>query len=629
MTSTVGSTVNGPAVRVLKDATAVQALDIDQLHKRSWSTSYPLSERQVFLARRLSALLSTNPTDAVGDIAWDRLFCLLERPKNDAFGHFSLPLPQLPVAGKTPVEAAKALASDLMANSQLPASDDASSFTILKANSVGPFLNVTFDEHKLLRDTVRQVLTMGDEYGRTDVGHGKRVMVEFCSCNVGKPFHAGHLRTTIIGNFVKNLYLNHGFHTLGINYLGDWGKQYGLLALGFAKYGDEEALEQDANRHLYEVYVRINRDLGTDPTLDDQAKLLFLKMERGDPEVLALWRRFRDLSIVNYKRVLARLGVHHDIYSGESFYDKLMPARIQELRDSSLLQESKGAQLVDLDAYGLGKAIILKGDGATLYLTRDIAAAQDRFDSYALDRSVYVVGCQQDLHLAQLKKICELMGKPWAAQIVHINFGLVKGMSTRKGTAVFLEDILDESKEVMLGVMQKNPAKYNEIADPDTTADVLAVSALIVQDLSSKRIKDYDFSMQRMTQFEGDTGPYLQYAHARIASIHRKYGQGILRRDLLESADLALLTEPEAANLALTMARYPEVCQEALRTMEPSLIVHFCMSLAKCISVCLDHLYVSGQPAELARARLALYEGSRIVLGNGMRLLGLRPLERI
>jgi arginyl-tRNA synthetase len=381
--------------------------------------------------------------------------------------------------------------------------------------------------------------------------------------------------------------------------------------------------------HLYEVYVAINRDLEKEPELEEQARQYFVRMERGDEEALSLWRKFRDLSIVNYKKVLARLGVVHDIYSGESLYEEQMKLRIQELKDKNLLEESKGALVVNLESSGLGKPLVIKSDGATLYLTRDIAAAQDRFESYNLDRSVYVVSSQQDLHFQQLFKICELMGKEWMPNMRHISFGMVKGMSTRKGTVVFLQDILDESKHVMLSVMQKNPAKYAEIADPEGTADTLAVSALIVQDLASKRIKDYDFNMDRMTQFEGDTGPYLQYAHARTASIYRKFGNGISHPELLSKADLNLLIEPEAQQLALLLARYPEIAQEALRTLEPCLIVSYCFAVAKGISTALDRMYVSGQEVSLATARLALYEAARVVLGNAMVLLGLNPLERI
>jgi arginyl-tRNA synthetase len=596
--------------KMLQDPKNVQTLDINQIEKRSWATNYPLSKLQTALAAKLSELTGVDH---------ERLFLALERPKNDSFGHFSLPLPQLGLPNGTPAEHAKRLAGEL---------STAAPDLVFKAEAVGQFLNITTFHQTLMNSTLKTVLDMREDYGKTDIGAGKNILIDFCSCNVGKPFHAGHLRTTIIGNFIRNLYLSHGFHTLGMNYLGDWGKQYGLLAIGFKKYGSEEKLMADANRHLYDVYVQINKDMESDPTIDEEARKYFVQMERGDQEALGLWKKFRDLAVINYKVTLARLGVIHDIYSGESFYEELMKLRIQELKDKKLMEESNGAFVVNLEQYKLGKPLILKSDGATLYLTRDIAAAQDRFETYNLDKSIYVVACQQDLHFQQLFKILELMGKPWTHHMIHISYGMVKGMSTRKGTVVFLQDILDESKEVMLGVMKKNPAKYDEIEDPDATADKLAVSAIIVQDLGSKRVKDYEFKMDRMTRFEGDTGPYLQYAHARTASIYRKYGNEIAH-DELAQANFELLSEPEAHAISLQLTRYPEIAQEALRTVEPCLIVSYCMALAKTISTALDRLYVSGQEKALATARLALYESARIVLGNAMRLLGLDPLERI
>ena len=513
--SKVGPTIS--TTKMLQDPAHVQALDINQIDKRSWATNYPLSKLQTALAAKLSGLTGVDQ---------DRLFLSLERPKNDSFGHFSLPLPQLGLPNGTPTEHAKRLAEEL---------SSAAPDVVSKAEAFGQFLNITTHPQKLMSDTLKVVLEMRENYGKTDIGTGKNILIDFCSCNIGKPFHAGHLRTTIIGNFIRNLFLSHGFHTLGMNYLGDWGKQFGLLTVGYKKYGNEEKLKEDANQHLYDVYVQINKDMETDPTIDEDARKYFVQMERGDKDALALWKRFRDLAVVNYKVTLARLGVIHDIYSGESFYEELMKYRIQELKDKKLMEESNGAFVVNLEQYKLGKPLILKSDGATLYLTRDIAAAQDRFETYNLDRSIYVVGCQQDLHFQQLFKICELMGKPWSHRLVHISYGMVRGMSTRKGTVVFLQDILDESKEVMLGVMKKNPAKYAEIENPEETADKLAVSAIIVQDLGSKRVKDYEFKMDRMTRFEGDTGPYLQYAHARTASIYRKYGNNVSHQELSQA----------------------------------------------------------------------------------------------
>lgn len=347
-------------------------------------------------------------------------------------------------------------------------------------------------------------------------------------------------------------------------------------------------------------------------------------MEEGDAEIMKMWQRFRDLSIGKYKEILQRLNVEFDVYSGESFYNELMKERVTEMKEKQLLVESKGALLVDLKPYGLNMPLIVKGDGATLYLTRDIAAAQDRFERWGLDKSIYVVASQQDLHFAQLFKILALMEKPWASRMQHINYGLVRGMKTRKGQVVFLEDILDDAKEVMHGAMRQNPEKYAQVEFPEETSDILAVSAIVVQDMAAKRIKDYDFKIERVTQFEGDTGPYLQYAHCRLCSIERKSGLTATGAE-----DLSLLGEKEAIELALMIARYPDIVQEARITTEPCVVVSYLMALCRMVSTTLDRLWVMGQEESLAKARLALYMAARYTLGNGLRLLGLKPLERM
>jgi arginyl-tRNA synthetase len=288
------------------------------------------------------------------------------------------------------------------------------------------------------------------------------------------------------------------------------------------------------------------------------------------------------------------------------------------------MQESQGAQIVDLEAEGLGKAIVVKKDGTTLYLTRDIAAAQYRFEKYDLAKSIYVIAMQQDHHMKQLIRILGMMEKPWADNVLHVNFGMVLGMKTRKGQVVFLEDILDDARDVMHSVMKENPEKYAQIENPEEVADTLAVSAIVVQDMSARRIKDYEFKIERVTKFEGDTGPYLQYAHARLCSIQRKSGI-----DITGAIDYSLLGEKEAVDLALMVAQYPEIVQEARLSMEPCNIVAYLMGLSRLVSTALDRLWVMGQEQELAKARMALYVSARYTLGNGLILLGLKPLERM
>jgi arginyl-tRNA synthetase len=343
----------------------------------------------------------------------------------------------------------------------------------------------------------------------------KRIIVEFSSPNIAKPFHAGHLRSTIIGGFISNLYAGAGWEVIRINYLGDWGKQYGLLALGFEKYGSEEALTADPINHLYEIYVRINKDLtaekeeiealekaGKDASelknegLDEQARRYFKKMTDGDEKALAQWKHFRDLSIVRYKETYARLNIHFDEYSGESQVPQAaMDTAAKRLADMKISEESEGALIIDFQKHVPGKAgkslekpVIRKRDGTALYLTRDISELLGRDEKYHFDHMIYVVATAQDLHLKQLFKIIELMGYPETAKRVqHINFGLVLGMSTRKGTVKFLDDILRDVGEKMHEVMRKNEDKYSQVEDPDATSDILGISSVMVQDMSGKR----------------------------------------------------------------------------------------------------------------------------------------------
>lgn len=605
----IPSQAGNPRVSII-DTTA---LPMEAVDKRVWPTSYTLSRTRSAVAERLNSILK----DMNIEVPTDKLYCMLELPKNSEMGHFALPVPQLKAPGN-PMQLAQELAG------KLNSSADA---LITKAAAERVFLNITCNRADMVTSVVKEACLMGGQYGQNDVGRGKRVAVEYCSCNIAKPFHAGHLRTTIIGNFIKNLYRANGFDTFGINYLGDWGKQYGALAVGFQRYGDESKLLSDPIRHLFEIYVKIHADMEKDDSINEQARQYFLRMEQGDEECLSLWRRFRELSISRYADVFDRLNVHFEVYSGESLYGDLMKERLAELEAKGLLQESRGAKLVDLESHGLGKPLLVKSDGATLYLTRDVAAAQDRFDRWSLDKSIYVVAAQQDLHLQQLFKILELAGKPFHSNMLHINFGMVKGMSTRKGTIVFLDDILDEAKETMHQQMKSNPDKYAEVQDPERTSDILGVSAVIVQDMMAKRIKDYDFNMDRMTQFEGDTGPYLQYAHTRLASIPRRTNISISDYD--NEIDYSQLSETEAHDLALLIARYPEVVQEARLSCEPCQVVNYLLALARQVSSCLDKLYVMGQDLEVAKARLALYNAARITLSNGIRLIGLIPLERM
>ncbi|KAF2843251.1 arginyl-tRNA synthetase [Patellaria atrata CBS 101060] len=577
-------------------------------------------------------------------------------------GDIVLPVPALRLKGKKPDTLAQEFGT------KFPESP-----LVEKPLVKGTYLQFFFKPQPLARLILPSILKAGPSFGfnpklglrdPSDSSQGKkRIIVEFSSPNIAKPFHAGHLRSTIIGGFLANLYEAAGWDVIRMNYLGDWGKQYGVLALGFERFGSEEELLRNPIGHLYDVYVKIsaiaheenekikakkeeikalqaNNEIITeqevelqrmvDESTDEAARGYFKRMVDGDKDAVDIWKRFRDLSIERYKQTYARLNIQYDVYSGESqVSDESMEAAATTMAEKGVSEDSEGAVIVDLTKINkkLGKAVVKKKDGTSLYLTRDIGAAFERYDKYKFDKMIYVVASQQDLHLAQLFAIEGAMGrKDVAEKCQHINFGMVLGMSTRKGTAKFLDDILRDVGDKMHEVMRSNEEKYKQVEDPDRTADTLGISAVMVQDMKGKRINNYEFDMDRMCSFEGDTGPYLQYAHARLCSITRKAN---LSQEEIESADSSLLTEKHAVDLIRSLSQWPDVFINTVKTQEPTTVLTYLFKMTHSVSSSYDHLQVVGSEPELKKARLALYTCARQVLNNGMRLLGLNPVERM
>jgi arginyl-tRNA synthetase len=555
-------------------------------------------------------------------LSLDQIVPLLDEAKSDD-AHFALALPKLK---KYQLE--ESVASQWL--EQFKPDDYLSKITKVEIGEGGRKLNVlnlSLNTTWMLKEVLTRVFTEKEKYGSTDELRGQTIVVEYSSPNIAKPFHAGHLRSTIIGNFLKNLLQFFGAKVISVNYLGDWGKQYGLLAVGFSKYGKEEELQKNAIRHLFDVYVAVNKEAKENEALHEAARAYFKKMEDGDPEALKLWERFRSLSIEEYKKIYARLNVHFDVYTGESQQSEHMKRALKILNEKGLLTKAEnGALVVDLTKYKLGVSVIMKKDGATLYITRDLGAAISRYEQWHFDKMIYVVAASQDLHFKQVFKILELMGFDWVSKCVHVNFGMVLGMKTREGDVVFLEDILNEAQHIMLQKMQEDvKGKLKEIENPEAVADRIGVSAVVVQDLGAKRIKNYSFDWKRITTFEGHTGPYLQYAHARLCSMEDKTKDVPLTVDV----DYSLLKEKAALDLAFQIARYGEILQLCLKYYEPSTLVTYLFELAAAISLAHQHLRVKDQEPNLAKARKLLFYSARVVLANGLTLLGLTPEERM
>ena len=516
-------------------------------------------------------------------------------------------------------------------------------FSVIKsANSDGLYLNIFVNSESLISTIVSSVFDLGEMYGCSDVGQGKKIFVEYSSPNIAKPFHAGHLRSTVIGSFLCKIHKCMGYEVISENYLGDWGKQYGLLAIAYERYGDPIALENEPIKHLFELYVKINQMGERDESIHDEARAYFKRMESGDEEALKIWSKMREMSIAEYKKIYNRLGVEFNSYGGESMHSEGMKTQLALMEQMNILsypENGNGAACVVFpENSDLGKVVVKKKDGATLYITRDIAAAVKRWNEHNFHKMYYVVAVQQDLHFKQLFAILNMMGYEWANRCEHINFGMVKGMSTRKGEVVFLTDILDEAKQKMLEQMiQSEKSKYSEIVDPDTTSDTIGLSSVYTQDMSSKRIKGYTFDWDRVTSFEGDTGPYLQYNHARLCGIQRKVTEkfGDYLEDL-NDIDYSLLVEQEARILAHQISKYPSIVMCAYNSLEPSNIVNYLFNLCHAISSANSVLNVmrsfnenTNEGRAQGIARMALFNAARMVLKRGLDTLGLKALEKM
>ncbi|PFH49088.1 hypothetical protein AMATHDRAFT_63907 [Amanita thiersii Skay4041] len=575
-----------------------------------------LDSFRIAIAKRVS--------DALPPLALEQAYNGVDYGKKGV--DFTVALPRFRLPGKVD-ELAKKVVGQFHADDWVESITHDKAFLHFQVNTK----NMIYEVLNQIHDQTHKMPSGKPEYGSNESGRGKRVVIEYSSPNIAKAFHVGHLRSTIIGAFLSNLYKACGWEVTSMNYLGDWGTQFGMIATGFEKYGSREELEKDAIKHLLDVYVKVNRDAEADPDVKVEAAKWFKRMEDGDETALHDWRMWRQLSIRKYEEEYDRLNVKFDVYTGESQVGKeSMDIALRKLEEMGLIDEVNGAKLVDLEKYKMGKAVVRKKDGTSIYLTRDIGAAIERYEKYKFDKMIYVVSSQQDLHLSQFFKVLELMGYPWASSLQHVNYGLVQGMSTRKGTVVFLDQIIKEAGQVMHDQMQKNEEKYKAVEDPETTSMEIGITGVKIQDMAAKRINNYTFNWERMLSFEGDTGPYLQYAHVRLASIGRK-NPHLLPLPPPSEIDVTTLAEsPQAREIAFLLGSYPDIVKTALRTHEPSGVVTYLFRLSHAISSAWETVVVKGEEdITKARARMWMYDTAREVLAAAMRLLSIRPLERM
>ena len=493
-----------------------------------------------------------------------------------------------------------------------------------RIENLGPYLNFFVDKGVFAENTIKKVLEDGNNYGASNIGEGKTVCVEYSSPNIAKPFHVGHLFTTAIGNALYKMFIKQGYNTVGLNHLGDWGTQFGKLISAYNRWVNEKALEKNPIDELLRIYVKFHEEAEKDPALDDEARLNFKKLETGDEEATALWTRFRDLSLKEFERVYNILGVKFDSLAGEAFYNDKMDVVVNELKEKKLLVESNGAQVVMLDDYNMPPCIVLKGDGASIYATRDLAAAMYRKKTYDFHKCVYVVGSPQALHFKQVFKVLELAGHEWSKDCVHVGFGLVKfadrKLSTRNGSIVLLDDLLREAVEKTKEAIKDK----DEIKNKEEVANKIGVGAVIFTYLKNSREKDIVFDWKEILSFEGETGPYVQYAYARGNSILNK------GNECTGNVDYSKLSSKEEFELVKSIANFNNAITFALEKLEPSILTRYVIEVAKGFNKFYNaHTVLNLEDEDLKATRLNLVKASLQVIKNGLELLGIDVVEKM
>ena len=557
--------------------------------------------------------------EALG-LSKEDIISMLEIPADESMGDFAFPCFRL---AKVMHKAPQMIAGDI-------AERIGNADCFEKVEQVNAYVNIFIKRAFFAGELIKEIVADGADYGKSDIGNGKTVIVEYSSPNIAKPFHIGHIRSTVIGNAIANIYEDLGYNTIRINHLGDYGTQFGKMIVAYRKWGSEEELKKNPIKTLLSYYTKFHEEAKTHPELDDEARETFARLEAGEAEELALWEKFREYSLQEFNRVYDMLGIKFDSYAGESFYSDKMPAIVDEMREKGLLVESQGAQIVDLEPYGMSPAIILKSDGSSLYATRDIAAAVYRKKTYDFDKCIYVVASQQNLHFKQWKKVLELMGYEWQKDCIHIPFGLVSledgTMSTREGRVVFLEDVLnnaiEKTKEIMI---EKNP----NAEGIDEIAKDVGIGAVIFQELSNNRIKDYVFSWEKVLNFDGETGPYVQYTHARASSVMRNAKAEELAKIEAGEFDASYLTSDSAYSLIKLLYRVPEVIQSSADKYEPSVLTRHLVDIAQAFNKFYhdEHILTDNEDERLAK--IALVKTTKAVIANCLGILGIKAPERM
>lgn len=545
---------------------------------------------------------------------------LIEIPPRPEMGEFAFPCFQL---AKTMKKAPNMIANDLKGEIENEGFE--------KIECFGPYLNFFLDKGVFIKNTVEKILEEGESYGSSKIGEGKNMIVEYSSPNIAKPFHVGHLFTTVIGNSLYKILSFEGYNCTGINHLGDWGTQFGKLIYAYKNWVDEDALAKDPINELLRIYVKFHEEADIDPTLNDEAKMYFKKLEDGCVDEVKLWTKFRDLSLVEFKKLYKILNVEFDSYAGESFYCDKMDDIIKDIDSKGLLVDSNGAKVVMLDEYNIPPCIIKKSDGATIYATRDLAAATYRKKTYDFHKNIYVVGKDQALHFKQVFTTLKLMGNKWADDCVHVPFGTVrfadKKLSTRKGDVIFLDELLDQAVAKTLEVInEKNP----ELENKEDVAKKVGIGAIVFTYLKNHRERDIIFNWEEMLSFDGETGPYVQYTYARAKSILRKVGENSNKPEIDVEPDYNKLNSKEEFELVKQLEGFQSAIMAAIDKLEPSMVTRYVIEVAKAFNKFYNQHNISNLEDESnKKAKIKMVESTCQVIKNALNLIGIEVVDRM
>lgn len=551
----------------------------------------------------------------IDSLTIEEIFDMIEIPPNSAMGDFAFPCFKL---SKTMRKAPQMIADEISKKIQKPE-------FIEEIKVLSGYINFYLDSYTITKQVLDKVLEEKSNYCKKSP-KDETVIVEYSSPNIAKPFHIGHIRTTVIGHALYNLYKYMGYNTVGINHLGDYGTQFGKLIVAYKKWGNPEELKEEPIKTLLKLYIKFHDEEEKDDSLTQEARGWFKKLEEGDDEATKLWELFRQESLKEFSKVYNMLGIEFDSYAGESFYSDKMPAVINELKEKNLVKNSKGATIVDLEEYDLGAALIQKSDGSTLYLTRDISAAIYRKNQYNFFKNIYVVGSQQILHFKQLKKIVELMGNKWSDDCIHVPFGMVSleegTLSTRKGNVVFLEDVLNNAIDKTRTIIEeKNP----NLPNIDELANDIGIGAVVFQELSNSRTKDYTFSMEKTLSFEGETGPYVQYTHARACSVIRK-SNGF---DFSKANYNTLTDNEDAIGVIKILSSFDDALDKAVSKNEPHHIARYVLDLSQAFNKFYHSNPIISEDENVKADRLALTKAVTYGIQSALGIFGIKSPEQM